>query len=116
VTIDVHDARTRKGASGLVLFSRALWRGCHTDDIVVIELKRDKGGSEVVDQTARYTDWASKHLAKGRQKVIGIICVRDASEGLCVGATEHGFEVHQYNLSFDRLYPDAPVTESDTLP
>jgi tetratricopeptide (TPR) repeat protein len=54
-----------------------------TRDVVVIELKRDKGSDEVVGQTCRYVQWVRENIVKkGEQRVLGIICAHDVSAKL----------------------------------
>ncbi len=47
----------------------------HNYNFVVIELKKSKAGSSVIDQTVRYMGWVKTNLAKPGQTVRGIIIV-----------------------------------------
>lgn len=53
-----------------------------TSEVVVIELKRDKGSDEVVGQTCRYVQWVRENIAKEGQRVLGIICAHEVSAKL----------------------------------
>ncbi len=46
------------------------------DNLVVVELKRDRAPDRVVAQVDRYIAWVKKHLAKPDQRVYGIIIAR----------------------------------------
>lgn len=51
------------------------------DDLVVIELKRDRGSDKVVGQISRYIGWVQAHLANGHD-VYGIIITHEYDENL----------------------------------
>jgi hypothetical protein len=51
-------------------------------DFVVVELKRGKTGDSTVGQILRYMGWVRENLARGDQKVRGIIVAKDVDEGL----------------------------------
>lgn len=72
-------------------------------DFVVIELKRGLGDDEVVGQVSRYIGWVRESLAKPKQKVLGIVCVRESSERLRLAAAATNLEVRTYGLSFNRV-------------
>jgi tetratricopeptide (TPR) repeat protein len=74
-----------------------------TNELVVIELKRDQADRDVVGQTSHYKGWVAANLAGPGQSVVGIICVRDAAPSLRIAAAGAGLEVHHFNLSFDKL-------------
>ena len=46
------------------------------NNLVVVELKRDRAPDRVVAQVDRYIAWVKKHLAKPDQRVYGIIIAR----------------------------------------
>src|SRR3989344_945300 len=48
---------------------------CSNHDLVIIELKRGKASSSVVEQIQRYMGWVMKHMAEEGKKVRGIIIV-----------------------------------------
>jgi Endonuclease NucS len=52
-----------------------------SNDFVVLELKR-KGDDETVGQVCRYVGWVKKHLAKGNEKVFGVILAAHISENI----------------------------------
>jgi len=74
-----------------------------TDDLVVIELKRDRPERETVAQVWEYVSWVHEHLATEGQEVKGIICVWEATERLLL-ATRHlpGVEVFHYDVTFTK--------------
>ncbi len=43
--------------------------------MVVVELKKFKAGTSIIDQVQRYMGWVMEHKAKPGQKVRGIIIV-----------------------------------------
>lgn len=51
-------------------------------DFVVLELKRGKTGDSAVGQILRYMGWVRENLARGGQRVRGIIVANDVDEGL----------------------------------
>ena len=53
-----------------------------SNDLYVIEFKKDIGDDEIVGQISRYMGWVKKNLASGSQNVYGIICVAQATEKL----------------------------------
>jgi RecB family endonuclease NucS len=59
-----------------------LTEDAETNDLVVIELKKDESHENVVGQIAMYMTWVRENLAKENQKVVGIICVFSASPKL----------------------------------
>jgi len=75
-----------------------------TQDLIVIELKRNKTDDEVVGQTLRYVGWVRENLAKPGQNVRGIICVHKATEKLRLAAsTVSEIQVFAYVMSFERI-------------
>lgn len=75
-----------------------------THELVVIELKRDKSTDEVVGQLCRYLGWVQENLAKGNQKVRGIICVHRSSEKLRLAVSAvSGIEIFEYTLNFMKV-------------
>ena len=72
-----------------------------TNDLIVIELKRDQSDDRVIGQTSRYMTWVRENLARSDQRVWGIVCVHRASEGLKLSAKNIlGLKVYEYDLSF----------------
>lgn len=75
-----------------------------TQELIVIELKRDRSTDEVVGQLCRYLGWVRQNLAKGNQKVSGIICVHRSSEKLRLAVSAvSGIEIFEYTLSFMKV-------------
>ena len=75
-----------------------------TQELIVIELKRDKSTDEVVGQLCRYLGWVQENLAKGNQKVCRIICVHRSSEKLRLAVSAvSGVEIFEYTLSFIKV-------------
>ncbi len=57
-------------------------------DFVVVELKVSRGHERVVGQLMRYMGWVRLNLAKGSQKVRGVIVARRISEDLKIACSE----------------------------
>ena len=75
-----------------------------THDLIVIELKRDQTGDQVVGQTCRYMKWVIENLAREGQQVLGIICVGTSDEKLRLAASlVPRLEVFQYDLTFYKV-------------
>ena len=75
-----------------------------TGELVVIELKRDESHEQVVGQISLYMSWVRESLAEKTKKVLGIICVRAASQKLLLAARNvKGVEVFEYDLSFRKV-------------
>jgi RecB family endonuclease NucS len=75
-----------------------------TNDLIVIELKRDQSDDEVIGQTSRYMTWVRENLAQGDQKVRGIVCAYHTSRGLQLSARNiSGLEVFEYGLTFQKV-------------
>ncbi len=77
-----------------------------TQELIVIELKRDMSTDEVVGQLCRYLGWVQENIAEDGQKVSGIICVRRSSEKLRLAVSAvSGVEIFEYRLSFTKTWP-----------
>jgi restriction system protein len=74
----------------------------NSGDLVVIELKKDKGVDEIIGQLSRYRGWVREKLAKPGQGVVGIVCVRESSEKLRLAASDTNIDVRTYGFSFHR--------------
>lgn len=75
-----------------------------TNELVVVELKRDKSSDEVVGQLCRYLGWVRQNLAEAQQDVKGIICVHESSEQLRMAASAvPGVEIYEYALNFGKV-------------
>ena len=73
-------------------------------ELIVIELKRDKSTDEVVGQLCRYLGWVQESMARSSQKVRGIICVHRSSEKLRLAVSAvSGVEIFEYTLSFIKV-------------
>jgi hypothetical protein len=70
-------------------------------DIVVIELKKFGAKQDsIIDQVTRYMGWVKKHIAKGAQKVRGIIVVAKADDRLHYAvAAIPNVEIKTWNLT-----------------
>ena len=73
----------------------------NTNDIVIIELKKDRGSDDAVGQILRYIGWVEEHLANHKQNVKGIILSRKRDEKLkyAVQATDK-ISYHSYEIKF----------------
>lgn len=71
-----------------------------SNDLVVIELKRNEATREIIGQICDYVGWVRRNLAKPEQQVIPIICLHKADERLKSAAEVAGIEVFVYDLSF----------------
>ncbi len=75
-----------------------------TQELTVIELKRDTSPDVVVGQLCRYLGWVQENLAKGNRKVSGIICVHRSSPKLRLAVSAvSGVEIFEYALSFMKV-------------
>lgn len=75
-----------------------------TNDLIVIELKRNKSEDHVVGQVLRYIGWVRKELAGKDQKVRGLICLGTVSETLSLSASAASdVEVFTYDFSFRKV-------------
>ena len=70
-------------------------------NLVVIELKKMKAGSSIIDQIQRYMGWVMDHKAEKGQKVRGIIIVgkKDTALEYAVKANPN-IEIKVFNISF----------------
>ena len=77
-----------------------------TNELVVVELKRDRPERDIVGQIREYMGWARENLAAPEQKVHGIICVWETTERLRLGVfNDPDLDVFQYELSFVKIGP-----------
>ncbi len=72
-----------------------------TNDLVVIELKRDKPSSKVLEQVLKYIAWVKKYIATGSQKVRGIIIANRGDRDLKLALTtlDH-VEIRLFEINF----------------
>jgi endonuclease len=69
-------------------------------DLVVLELKVEKGYDKVVGQILRYMNWVRKHVAEPGQQVRGMIVCRNMTEDLQLAcASIPDVELLEYALS-----------------
>lgn len=70
-------------------------------NLVVVELKKDKAGSSIMDQISRYMGWVIEHKAQPNQKVRGIIILgkKDTSLEYAVKSNP-SIEVKIFSISF----------------
>ena len=74
-----------------------------TNDLVVIELKRDCSNDEVVGQICRYMGWVAQYTARPGQRVRGIICLHKAPLQLLYSANMvPNLSVYEYGFSFQK--------------
>ena len=70
--------------------------------LVVVELKRFKAGSSIIDQIQRYMGWVMEHRAKEGQKVRGIIVVGTKDTALEYAARANpNITVKVFTISFE---------------
>ena len=76
---------------------------CSNKDYVVIELKRSKAGSSIIDQISRYMGWVKKNIAeKEGRGVRGIIVVGKKDTYLEYAAVANPLiEIKVFNISFE---------------
>ncbi|BAX80844.1 GxxExxY protein [Labilibaculum antarcticum] len=75
----------------------------NTNDLVVLELKKDSGyNTNVVEQTLGYMSWIKQNLAVPKQKVKGLICLYKATPQLLQEASKHDIEVQEYEFHFHK--------------
>lgn len=75
------------------------------DNLVVVELKRDKAPDKVVAQTDRYIAWVEKTLAQPNQKVWGLIIARSLNTHLMYTLSKRTnikFWAYKWLLEFDK--------------
>lgn len=90
-------AMTKVGILDLLLLEK------NTNDLVVLELKKDSGyNANVVEQTLRYMRWIKQNLAAPKQKVKGLICLYKATPQLLQEASKHDIEVQEYEFHFHK--------------
>jgi RecB family endonuclease NucS len=69
------------------------------NDLVIIELKRNRAPDKVVSQLDRYIAWVVQNIAKPGQNVRGIIIARKHSEHVVYSASRHAdIELWTYDL------------------
>jgi hypothetical protein len=75
---------------------------CSNEDYVVVELKKSKAGSSIIDQISRYMGWVKKHIAeKEGRRVRGIIVVGKKDSYLEYAAAANPLiEVKVFSISF----------------
>ncbi len=75
---------------------------CSNADYVVIELKKSKAGSSIIDQISRYMGWVKRHIAEKEGKgVRGIIVVGKKDTYLEYAAAANPLiEVKVFNVTF----------------
>jgi len=75
---------------------------CSNEAYVVVELKRSKAGSSIIDQISRYMGWVKKHIAEKEGKnVRGIIVVGKKDTYLEYAAAANPLiEVKVFNITF----------------
>ena len=72
-----------------------------TDQIYVVELKRNEAGIEVVEQTEKYIFGLSKEL---KRDIKGIICLhRPKTELIKLVEEKENIELYTYNFDFDKI-------------
>ena len=72
-----------------------------TDQMYIVELKRNEAGIEVVEQTEKYILGLTKEL---NREVKGIICLhKPKSELIKLVEDKDNIELYTYNFDFDKI-------------
>jgi RecB family endonuclease NucS len=81
------------------------------EELVVIELKRDRAPDHVVTQTDRYLTWVEQNLAEPGQRVRGLIIAKSPEERLVLALKKRpniGLWTYNLQLQFDRNAGEIP--------
>ncbi|MCP4419908.1 MAG: DUF1016 family protein [Chloroflexi bacterium] len=76
------------------------------NDLVVIELKRNKAPDKVVAQINRYIAWVEENLAKPSQKVRGVVIAKSFNNHIHYSLSKSNqidLWVYDWELTFERL-------------
>lgn len=74
------------------------------NNFYVIELKKDSGYDDAYTQTVNYIEWIQKNLAKGSQKVYGIICLNNPTQELIEKVKNNKqIKLFEYSISYSEI-------------
>ena len=75
-----------------------------SNDLWIIELKKDSGYDDPFEQTKTYIDWFEKNKAKKGQKVYGIICLNNPSRQLIKKvSSDPRIRLFEYNITYTEI-------------
>lgn len=91
--------RVKNGFIDLLLVEKT------TNDLYVIELKKDKGYNNPLDQIKYYNSYITTKIAKKNQAVRSILCFKDCEENIVEAIkNEKEIELYNYDLIFNKIF------------